>query len=287
MGHHAPQTSVDHAPSQVVATGHASALPLVSIVIVNYNTKGLLKYCLRGIAVAKLSFVYEVLVVDNASSDGSSDMVRRLFPDVRLFPEATNRGFAHGNNIGIAHAHGRYVLIMNPDIVVRSGALETLADFLERHPHVAVAGPRLTNPDGSLQYSCFHFPDLFIPFYRRTLFGRLPFARRAIAQYCMTSANHAKAQTVDWLLGATIMIRKSAIDAVGLMDERFFLYFEDVDWCRRFWKEGHEVWYVPEASLTHFHQRESAEVTGIATMFSKAARAHIVSYVKYFWKWRK
>lgn len=213
-------------------------------------------------------------------------MVRRLFPDVRLFAEGANRGFAHGNNIGIAHARGKYVLIMNPDIVVRSGALEALADFLERHPRVAAVGPKLTNPDGSLQYSCFHFPDLFIPFYRRTVFGVLPFARRAIARYCMASANHAKAQAVDWLLGAAIMIRKSAIDAVGLMDERFFLYFEDVDWCRRFWEKHHEVWYVPEASLTHFHQRESAEVTGIATMFSKAARAHIVSYVKYFLKWR-
>lgn len=212
-------------------------------------------------------------------------MVADLFPSVRLVRAAKNRGFAAGNNEGIRAARGKYALIMNPDIVVHAGAIRAMSDFLDAHSKAGMVGPRLLHPDGSLQYSCFRFPGLAIPLYRRTPLGRLPFARRAVNRYCMSEVDHMKARTVDWLLGACIMVRRSALSDVGLMDERFFLYFEDIDWCRRFWKEGYEVWYAPEAVLTHFHQRLSAEATGLETLFSRATRAHVASGIKYFLKW--
>lgn len=233
-----------------------------------------------------VAYPLEVIVVDNGSSDGSAAMVRNLFPLVRLFALKQNRGFGAGNNEGMRQARGEYILIMNPDIVVRQGAIEKLLDFLRMHPKVAAVGPRLSHPDGTLQYSSFRFPNVWIPLYRRTPLGRTAFARRAVAHYCMTERDHTHAHPVDWILGAAILIRRSAIALVGMMDERFFLYFEDMDWCRRFWKQGYEVWYEPRAVMTHFHQRLSAEATGIGTLFSFATRAHIASGIKYFLKWR-
>ena len=280
------ETPMDSRASPPVASRDAGALPHLSVIIVNYQTKGLLKYCLRRFFASALPYAVEVIVVDNASNDGSAAMVRALYPQVQLIVCAKNRGFAAGNNEGLRRARGAYVLIMNADIVVRDGGIHALVQFLDTHPHVGIVGPRLLNPDGTLQYSCYRFPHLFIPLYRRTPLGYFSFARRHVARYCMEEMNHAVAHPVDWLLGACLLIRRNALSAVGCMDERYFLYFEDIDWCRRFWERGWEVWYAPQAALTHFHQRLSAEATGLSTLFSFATRAHIVSGIKYFWKWR-
>lgn len=247
-----------------------------------------MKYCLKRLFASSLPEPAEVIVVDNASKDGSAAWVtEQAVKRKNLFVIANtkNTGFGAGNNEGIRRARGQYCFIMNPDIVIREGALQRLVAFLREHPNVAAVGPRLTHPDGTLQHSRFRFPEVWIPFYRRTPLGRFAFARRAIDHYCMVDTDHTKPHKVDWLLGAAMLVRRDAIARVGLMDERYFLYFEDVDWCRRFWKEGFEVWYEPEATLTHFHQRLSAEATGLNTLFSFATRAHIASGIKYFLKW--
>lgn len=254
----------------------------------NYETKGLLKYCLRRLFASALPECTEVIVIDNASNDGSAawatlEAAKRS--DLTVVVNTRNTGFGAGNNEGIRRARGKYCFIMNPDIVVREGALQHLVHFLETHPQAAAVGPRLTHPDGTLQHSRFRFPGVMIPLYRRTPLGRFAFARRAIDAYCMMDVHHHTSHTVDWLLGAAILVRRDAIERVGLMDEQFFLYFEDIDWCRRFWKEGYEVWYEPRAMFTHFHQRLSAEATGLNTLFSFATRVHIASGIKYFLKW--
>ncbi len=231
-------------------------------------------------------FAHEILVVDNASKDGSAEMVRTAFPTVRLHAQKHNRGFAAGTNAGMNAARGKYLLIVNPDIVVEKGGVERLIDFAETNTHVALVGPKLVNPDGSIQDSCYNFPTLTTPAYRRTILGRLPHARRALHHFLIRDFDRSHGRPVPWLLGACLLARRTAVDHVGPMDERYFLYYEDIDWSRRFWQAGYTVWYEPSAILTHFHQRISAETRGIASVTSRFTRIHIASALKYFWKWR-
>ena len=258
----------------------------LSIVIVNYKTRGLLKQCLKGLRLVRPRIDHEIIIVDNASNDGTKEMIEEFFPEVHLIVNDRNRGFAVGNNQGILAATGRYVMILNPDIAVLEGSIEKLIVFLESHPDAAAVGPKLVNPDGSIQFSCYRFPAPMIPLYRRTPLGLLPWARRSLRHYLMMDINHDISRTADWLLGACLVVRRMAIDRIGLMDERFFLYFEDVDWCRRFWRAGFKVYYVPSALMVHYHQRLSAESQGFLSLFSSSTRIHIMSGIKYFWKYR-
>lgn len=259
----------------------------MSVVILNYRSKGLVKYCVRGFLKMGFSFPHEVIVVDNASNDGCCRMVEELYPSVRTITLDANRGYAAGNNEGIRASAGEYVLIANPDIVVRPGAVEELMRWMDANPRVAIVGPQLQNPDGSVQDSCYRFPTFWMPLYRRTALGTLSFFRRLVHHYRMDEFDHGTSRPVDWLLGACLLVRKSALQTVGLMDEQYFLYFEDVDWCRRFWNTGHEVWYHPAARMVHLHQRMSAEQIGLRSLSSRHTRVHIASWLKYMWKWRK
>jgi hypothetical protein len=177
------------------------------------------------------------------------------------------------------------MLILNPDIIVLPNAIEEMKKFLETHPKVGIVGPQLINPNKTIQASCARYPTLLTPMYRRTPLGRLPSAQKAIAHYLMMDFDHQSERSVDWLLGACLMAPREAIEKVGVLDERFFLYFEDVDWCRRFWKAGYEVRYLPSAKMIHYHQRLSAEDSGLASLFSFPTRVHIASGIKYFLKY--
>lgn len=258
----------------------------LSIIILNYRSRGLLKECLRAIRLARPAIAVEVIVVDNASGDGTPVMVRSEFPDVRLIASDRNLGYAGGNNLGLKAATGRNVMIMNPDIIVRDGSLETLVKYLDEHANVGLVGPKLTNPDGSMQYSCYRFHTLMTPVYRRTPLGALPFARRAINSFIMTDLDRTAPREVDWLLGGAIVARRSAAEKVGLLDERFFLYFDDVDWSRRFWEAGFRVVYVPSSEMVHFHKRESAEGEWWKIFTNKVGRTHLLSAYKYFLKYK-
>ncbi|MFA6534321.1 MAG: glycosyltransferase family 2 protein [Patescibacteria group bacterium] len=257
----------------------------LSIVILVYKSKGLLRQCLKGLRLLRLAIPYEVIVVDNGSGDGCGEMVRTEFPEVKYIATEKNLGYSGGNNLGLQQATGRYVMIINPDILILTNELEKMVRYLDEHPAVGILGSKLINPDGTLQYSCYCFPSFLMPFYRRTILGRLPGLRQKVERYLMMNWDHKESREVDWLLGGCQMIRRSALDKVGLLDERFFMYFDDVDYCRRFWEAGFSVVYFAEAEVVHYHQRTSAESWWLFGLFHKTSREHIKSWLKYFAKY--
>jgi len=278
----------------------------LSIIILNYKQKGLVKQCVKGIVTAQPQLEYELIVVDNNSNDSSLLMVKRMFesetrpsagqsklpissplkiPAIRTIQSKDNNGFAVGNNLGISQAQGRYLMILNPDIAIVPGVLEKMVAFMDDNSAVGVIGPKLINPDGSVQYSCRRFPHFLIPIYRRTFFGRVPFAKKAVDRYLMKDFDHRSNKEVDWLFGACLLIRKSVLEKIGTLDERFFMYFEDLDLCRRAWQFGFKVVYLAIVEMVHYHQRLSAERGGILGIFSPGGRIHIASGIKYFAKY--
>ncbi len=259
---------------------------VLSIILLNYRQCGLVKQCLRGIAQAALPFPYEVIVVDNDSRDGCASLIRSQFPNVTVLAAPPNLGFSAGNNLGIRHARGEFILILNYDVAVVAGAIPRLVEFLRAHPRVGVVGPRLVYPDGQIQYSCRRFPRVFTPFYRRTPLGRLPLARQELSRYLMLDFDHRTDQPVDWLFGACLLLRRTALDAVGLFDERFFLYFEDLDLCRRFLAAGWQVWYLASVELVHYHAQSSAEGSALTALLNPSARHHFTSWLRYLAKYR-
>ena len=257
----------------------------ISIIILNYKSKGLTKQCLKGINLLHSRLQIETIVVDNASNDGTDEMVRDEFPWAKMLVSSTNGGYAAGNNIGIRESKGKYVVILNPDVAIFNNSLETLFDYMESHPQVGICGPKLINPDGSIQASSRTFPTPKIILYRRTPLGKLPKPRQLLRQHLMSAWDHLQNRPVDWMVGACFVVRSSALQTVGLLDERFFLYLEDVDWCRRFWQAGYQVHYVTDAEMVHYHQRLSAENPGLVGLLSYGTRLHIVSAFKYFAKY--
>ncbi|MBI2484301.1 glycosyltransferase family 2 protein [Candidatus Uhrbacteria bacterium] len=257
----------------------------LSIIIVNYNASGLVRECIKGIKQLNSKLSIEILVVDNSPRDGLRDMLIERFPDARYIPQKSNCGFAAGNNAGIRLAQGKYVLLLNYDITPLAYSIDYLYEYLEKNPKVGMVGPRLINPNGTIQQSFYRFHSLLTPLYRRLWIGRLGFGRRHLNRFLMADADTQAPFDVDWLLGACLMVRTSSIKSVGMMDERFFLYFEDTDWCRRFWKAGLPVRYVPEARMVHLHRRESAKGNGILSLARKTTRIHVASWMKYTLKW--
>ena len=259
----------------------------LSIIILNHEQKGLVKNCLKNILSLNLELEYEIIVVDNNSKDNCLEMVSKEFPNVKAVESRKNLGYAAGNNLGIKKAKGKYVLIFNPDITVLPGSIEEMHQFMESNQDCAICGPKLLNPDKSIQISCCRFPKWYTPILRRTFLGKLEFAKKELNRYLMLDCQRNETKEVDWLIGACVMVSKSAIEKVGLMDERYFLYFEDIDWCRRFCRVGYKVYYFPQVKMIHFHQRLSAQKSNLKAFLDKPTWIHINSAIKYFWKWRK
>ncbi len=224
----------------------------LSIVLVHYRTPLPLARCLESLSPLYRLLATEVVVVDNDSGDGTPERLAREAPGVRVIANRENVGYARAVNQGTRDTTGGVVLVMNPDCEVRPGAIETLMRHLREHPQTAIAGPKLLNPDGSLEFSARSFPGpLTFLFNRYSLLTRLfpgnPWSR----EYLLSDWDHASVRDVDWLSGACLAVRRAAIDAVGGMDERFFMFNEDVDWCRRMKLGGWAVTYVPEAVVMH------------------------------------
>ncbi len=204
----------------------------------------LLRRCLHALETERGQLDLDVTVVDNASGDGSAEMVQLEFPWVRLIGNERNVGFGAAHNQALRAAVGRYLLVLNSDASPLPGALRTLVGYLEAHPHVAVAGPKLRYPDGTVQPSRRRFPTLATLFLESTQLQRISPANKVLRRYYFADRSDDEPQEVDWLVGACLCVRASAINDAGLFDERFFMYSEELDWCRRFRAAGWSVAYV-------------------------------------------
>ena len=229
----------------------------VSVIIVNWNTRDLLLQCLESLRQAKGA---EVIVVDNASTDGSAEAVRSAYPEVRLIASGENLGWAKGNNVGIRAATGRYLLLLNPDTVIRPGALETLTRFMDEHPEAGACAPKLLNTDGTLQPSLRRFPEpsalLWDVLGLHKLFPKSP----QFAAYRMGDFDYNQVAPVDQPMGAALFIRREALEAVGEIDEAFPIFFNDVDWCYRAVQAGWPIYFVPEAEIVHYGGSSTSQV---------------------------
>ncbi|MDD5251002.1 MAG: glycosyltransferase family 2 protein [Patescibacteria group bacterium] len=260
----------------------------LSIIILNYKSKGLVKQCLKALRLNPPTVSHEIIVVDNDSRDGVGEMLVRDFPEVRFIQTGKNRGYAAGNNIGLGASNGRLLLILNPDISVRAGSVDELVEFMDANPKIGIAGPKLVKATGEVDQSCYRYPTCLVPLYRRTPLGRTAFGRRALGEYLMADYDRRDVRGVDWLLGAVLLVRREAFEQIGPLDEQFPLYFEDTDWCRRFWEAGWQVTYFPGSEMVHLHDRLSAQDRWYSALFmNQAARWHVISFLKYLWKWRE
>lgn len=258
----------------------------LSIIIVNYKMWQLTRALVESLLKDDLPRGTEIIVVDNNSGDDSVYLLRSDFPEITVIDNPENMGLAAGVNVALKKAKGSYYLVLNPDMIALPGSVATLLDFMEKNPLVGVAGGKLISPNGKLQYSCYRFYTPMTIVYRRTFLGKTNSGKKVIRNFLMKDFDHKEARDVDWLMGACLMIRKSALLKVGKMDEQFFLYFEDVDWCRRFWELGWRVTYVPQAVFSHFHQRSSERNPLVGIFTNRPTREHIKSAFKYFWKFR-
>lgn len=231
----------------------------LSIIIVNWNTRQLLARCLESLedhfgASARLNV--ETFVVDNGSTDGSAEIVEQRFPWVRLIANSENAGFARANNQGIARSRGRYVVLLNSDTDVHPGALDVMVAFMEEHAGAAGCGPRLVHGDGSLQPSCHPMLTPGREFWRLMFLDRVWHR----ATYDQERWNPGEARRVEVIKGACLMLRRKALDQVGLLDERYFVYTEEMDLCYRLLQAGWELYWVPWAEVTHYGEASSKQI---------------------------
>jgi len=228
----------------------------LSIIIVNWNTCDLLAQCLESVYANPPDCEFEVLVVDNASTDGSVQMVRERFPWVRLIENQENVGFARANNRAIQESTGCYALLLNPDTEVQPGALETLVRFMNAHPQAGAAGAQLLNPNGTLQPSCHPAPTLFREFWRLFHLDVLyPYALYPMKRWSLESHRE-----VDIVQGACMILRREALDQVGLLDEDYFIYSEEVDLCHRLRQRDWKVYWIPQAVVVHYGGQSTQQV---------------------------
>ena len=229
----------------------------LSVVIVSWNTRDLLGACLQSIDNGRGALNVEVIVVDGGSSDGTPDMLTKEYPWVRLIARSDNVGFPKGNNIGLAEAQGRLLLLLNPDTEIEGEALSTMAHYLDTHGDVGIVGAKLLNPDGSIQSSRRRFPSLATGFFESTWLQ--PIAPNSLMErYYAADLPDNVVSEVDWLVGACLMTHRAVLEDVGVMDEAYFMYSEELDWCRRVKEAGWKVVYLPEARIVH-HVGKSSE----------------------------
>lgn len=226
--------------------------PLLSIVIVSFNTRDLLRECLASLDENSRGISKEVFVVDNVSRDGSADMVEREFPRATLIRSHVNLGFAAANNSAFRLATGRYIVLLNSDAFLKEGALQRAAEHMEEDPRIGIGGARLIGRDGSWQPSARLFPSPLNEFLTLSGLSGRHASSRFFGRFDRTWANPEEAADVDWVPGAFSVIRRDALETVGYFDESFFLYYEEVDLCRRFKKAGYRIRYWPDVVVVHY-----------------------------------
>ena len=242
----------------------------LSISIVNWNTKDLLRDCLESVFKSKGALNYEVFVVDNASVDGSTQMVKKRFPQAKLIENRENLGFSKANNQALRKSKGRYFLLLNSDVIVSSNTLKKMVEFMDEHAKAGVAGCRLVDSDGTPQPSYGDFHSL-----AKVVTGRLiptNFTEKWLGRYIRPHRDSQEAREVDWVSGAFLVARREAIDEVGMLDENIFMYFEDDDWCYRMKQRGWRVYFVPQAQAVHLFGKSIERVRHRISVQSVASK---------------
>lgn len=251
--------------------------PELSIIIVNWNVRDLLRDCLHSIEVGRGDLMLEVIVVDSASSDGSVEMVRAEFPWVHLMACVENVGFPRGNNIGLAKAAGACLLLLNPDTLILENALPAMVAYLRSQPAIGALGPKLLNADGSIQSSRRRFPTLATGFLESTWLEGL--APDVLNRYYAMDLPDDVTSDVDWVTGACIMVPRAVYEAVGGLDEGYYMYSEELDWCRRIKEAGWRVVYYPTARIIHHYGKSSEQaVTARHINFQRAKLRYFRKY---------
>ncbi len=251
----------------------------ISIVIVNWNVRDLLRDCLQSVFASEIDVPPEVIVVDNASADDSAAMVRAEFPQVTLIASDENLGFARGSNLGASHATGDFIFLLNPDTRLYPDTLHRLRDYLQAHPAVGVVAPQLLWADGSIQSSRRRFPSLSTMLWESTLLEQWFPHNHAAARYRFDDIPPTEPLAVDWAVGAALFLRRDVWAQVGGLDGSFFMYFEETDWCRRVADAGWEIHYLPAAKVVHFEGQSSGQV--VAARMARFQR----SKIRYAEKW--
>ncbi len=223
----------------------------LSIIIVNWNGKDLLRKCLQCVEATVKKVSYETYVVDNASTDGSQDVVRQEFPTVKLIANTDNVGFATANNQAMKVAEGRYVLLLNSDAFVDANTLDAMVQFMDEHHEAGMSSCKLLYEDRSLQRSCATFPTLATEFFIALGLDKLFPKSKVFGKYLMTDWDYNTTRQVDVIMGAFMLVRRELITKIGMMDESFFMYSEEVDWCYRFMAAGAKVFFYPEVTCVH------------------------------------
>jgi GT2 family glycosyltransferase len=261
----------------------------ISIIIVNYKMRESIRATLSTLFsdIKDSALKVAVTVVDNDSGDGVGEMLARDFPQAIFLHNGGNIGFGAANNNGVKFTPARYYFFLNPDIrFIEPRTVERLYAFMESKPKAGICAPRLMNTDGTLQLSCYRFPRVMVPLYRRTSLGQTGIAKKHLDKFLMSDWSHSSRRMVDWVMGSAMFIRADAMREVGLWDDRFFMYFEDIDLCRRFWLKHWPVYYLSDIVLEHEHHRESAKLPVWKGVFkSKTTRYHIASWLKYLGKY--
>jgi hypothetical protein len=257
----------------------------LSIIIVSYNGREHLRKCLQSLAAHGPDVEHEVIVVDNASQDGSAEMVAAEFPQARLLTLPKNVGFAAGANRGIGEASGEAIVLLNPDSELKEDVFGPMLAHLRDNPDIGILAPKLRDEDGSLQLSCRRFPTFSVALFNRySLLTRLLPRNRFSARYLLTDWDHSAVAAVDWVSGACLMARRSLFEEIGPLDEGYFMYIEDVDLCQRVHRAGYKVVYFPEAAITHHIGRSSHTLPSRSIIERHRSMWHY--YKKYLRRWR-
>ncbi|PJE57663.1 MAG: hypothetical protein COU82_00700 [Candidatus Portnoybacteria bacterium CG10_big_fil_rev_8_21_14_0_10_38_18] len=258
----------------------------LSIIITNYKTPELLDLCLKATKETVSNLEYEIIVADSESEEKNQGFLKERYPEVKFISFKKIVGYSKTINTGIKNAGGEYILILNADIIVLDNAIFEMIKFMEKNPDVGIVGPQLLDFTNNIQASCFANPSLKAIIARRTFLGKTKWGKEVLNKFTINDRDKSCTKEVDWVQGSAIMVRKDAIDKVGLFDERFFMYFEDADWCRRFRQNGYKVIYYPESKMAHYYHRSSKKWGGILDIFlNKYTRLHIISALKYFSKY--
>lgn len=268
--------------------------PTLSVVVLSWNTRELTLTCLGSLFAETPAHPREIIVVDNASSDGSADAIADRFPQVQLLRHPVNSGYAEGNNIGARAAAGRFLCLLNSDTEVRPGALDRAVDWLIQHPGYGACAPKLVNPDGTVQRACMRFPGILTALCFDTVFGRIWPGTRVDASYFMRDFDHLESRDVDQPPGACFLMARKEYLAMGGLDAGLFLFFNDVDLCLRLWKQGRRIRYLADAEVVHHGGASTRSFARFVVLWHKNRlsyyRKHhgrlVVAFVRAMVRWR-